>query len=166
MDKYSTVDSVDSEVAIIDVGSPSCEQYRVANKTPSVETKKRGLDSPVVQSESKVSTNKPAKSTLMYTQCTLIAEDISIVPRPIPSFLVLHAEKYYVSIVPRPIPSVSMLHAEKCFSVCSVEKLGMGLGTRLSWYLLQGRKYSVHQTFVGEIFTAASPKLLPTIVHE
>ena len=59
VDKYSTVDSIDGDVAIIDVGSPSCEQYRAADKTPSAETRKRGLDSPVVQSdlESKVSTN-------------------------------------------------------------------------------------------------------------
>ena len=36
------------------------------------------------------------------------------------------------SLVPRPIPSFSMLHAEKRFSACNIEKLGMGLGTRLA----------------------------------
>ena len=36
------------------------------------------------------------------------------------------------SLVPRPIPSFSMSHAEKRFSACNIEKLGMGLGTRLA----------------------------------
>ena len=58
VDKNSTVDSLDSDVAIIDVGSPSSEQYKASDKTPSVETKKRGLDAPVVQSEFKVGTYK------------------------------------------------------------------------------------------------------------
>ena len=57
IDKSSMVDSLDDDVAIIDVGSPSCEQYRAADKaTPlSGENRKRGLDTPVAQSESKVS---------------------------------------------------------------------------------------------------------------
>ena len=32
---------------------------------------------------------------------------------------------YYCSLVPRPIPSFSMLHAEKHFSACNIEKLGI-----------------------------------------
>ena len=39
------------------------------------------------------------------------------------------------SLVPRPIPSFSMLHAEK--QVCNIEKLGMGLhGDEARDYLL------------------------------
>ena len=34
-----------------------------------------------------------------------------------------------ISLVPRPIPSFSMLH-----TACNIEKLGMGLGTRLQYY--------------------------------
>ena len=37
----------------------------------------------------------------------------------------------WCSLVPRPIPSFLMLHAEKCISACTIEKLGIGLGTRL-----------------------------------
>ena len=64
------VDSLDDDVAIIDVGSPSCEQYRAADKaTPlSGENKKRGLDTPVVQSESKVS------KSCMHKYCNVISK--------------------------------------------------------------------------------------------
>ena len=36
------------------------------------------------------------------------------------------------SLVPSPIPSFSMLHGSR-FSACNIEKLGMGLGTRLTY---------------------------------
>ena len=36
------------------------------------------------------------------------------------------------SLVPRPIPSFSMLHAASRFSTCNIENLGMGLGMRPS----------------------------------
>ena len=69
IDKSSTVDSLDDDVAIIDVGSPSCEQYRAADKaTPlSSENRKRGLDTPVAQSESKVS------KSCMHKYCNVIS---------------------------------------------------------------------------------------------
>ena len=70
VDKYSTVDSLDSDVAIIDVGSPSSEQYKASDKTPSTETKKRGLDTPVVQSEFKVSRYK-IHTIIWLRTCTL-----------------------------------------------------------------------------------------------
>ena len=54
-DKSVDTCSIDSDMGIIDVGSPSCEQYGVTDKTPSAETKKRSLDSPITQSEAKVS---------------------------------------------------------------------------------------------------------------
>ena len=54
IDKCSSVESLDSDVAIIDVGSPSCEQYRAVDRTPNTENKKRGLDTTLVQSDSKV----------------------------------------------------------------------------------------------------------------
>ena len=42
---------------------------------------------------------------------------------------------YVCSLVPRPFPSFSMLHAEMC-SACNIEKVGKGLGMRLHTYTL------------------------------
>ena len=41
------------------------------------------------------------------------------------------------SLVPRPTPSFSMLHSEICISACNIEKLGVGLGTRLYCMLIE-----------------------------
>ena len=57
--------------------------------------------------------------------------------------LAYYVETNYVvtSLVPRPIPSFSMLHAES-FSVCNIERLGMGLGTRLVVTVLIGSEHA------------------------
>ena len=42
-----------------------------------------------------------------------------------------HEDRDFPSLIPRPIPSFSILHTG--LSVCNIEKLGMGLGMRLGF---------------------------------